>query len=431
MPFSTYCIQIDHPDDPDQVILFSTRTAATAALHRAVVRDIGRGALSPEEQETLIELGIVVPSLPEEREEMLAYVDDLNITSKTLNITLAMNLDCNLACPYCFEGTRKGNYFLSEETADDFLRFVDKRISGVDDIKITFYGGEPLLGFDRIASISRRMTTLANAARVSFSFGLVTNGTLLTRRVVEQLKPLGLQSAYVTLDGPAGIHNRSRPFKNGTASFDTIIGNLRSVSDLIEIRLGGNYTRENYPAFPGLLDTLSSIGLGPDRISLLSFSPVTNEDSQFSPDFHAGCTNMNEPWIAEAGIALRREILAHGFRTDEVLPAVCMLERHDHLVINWDGGLYKCTGLIGRTEFCAGTLKTGMLDHAALHDLGNWKNEKCLRCPYLPLCFGGCRYLKLIREGTMKGIACKKEYFDRALKRLVLQDMKYNNAPEL
>jgi uncharacterized protein len=430
MPFSTYCIQIDHPDDPDQVVLFSTRTAATVTLHRDVVQDIVRGALSSEEQGTLCDLGMLVPDLENERKEMLAYVEELNVASKTLTITLVMNLNCNLDCAYCFEGTRKGNYFLSEETAADFLRFIHKRIAGLDEIKITFYGGEPLLSFDRIASISREMTALANAAKVTFSFGLVTNGTLLTRRVVEQLKPLGLQSAYVTLDGPAEIHDGSRPFKNGTASFDTIIRNLQSVSGLIEIRLGGNYTRANYPAFPGLLDTLTNVGLGPDRISLLSFSPVTNEDSQFSPDFHAGCTNMNEPWIAEAGIALRREILAHGFRTDEVLPAVCMVERHDHLVINWDGDLYKCTGLIGRTEFCAGTLKAGMLDHAALHDLGNWKNEECLCCTYLPLCFGGCRYLKLLREGALQGIDCKKEYFDRALKKLVLQDIKYNQAPE-
>ena len=424
MPYSTYCIQIDHPDDPDQIVLFSTRTGATVCLHRDVKRDIERGVLASEELQMLSELGMLVPSLEQERTEMLAYVDELNIASKTLNVTLVMNLDCNLNCAYCFEGTRKGNYYLSEETADDFLRFIDKKIAGLDEIRITFYGGEPLLSIAMIAIISRKMIARANAAKIAYSFGLVTNGTLLTRRVVEQLKPLGLSSAYVTLDGPRELHDRSRPFKNGKPSFDMIIRNLPSVSEIIELRLGGNYTQANYPDYPRLLDFLIDHGLGPDRIAFMSFSPVTNEASPFSPDFHDGCSNMNEHWVAEAGIALRREILARGFRTDEIQPALCMMERHDHLVVNWDGGLYKCTGLIGRTEFSAGTLKTGISDHAALHDLGNWKNETCLCCTYLPLCFGGCRYLKLVREGVLQGIDCKREYFDRSLRALVLQDVR-------
>jgi len=252
----------------------------------------------------------------------------------------------------------------------------------------------------------------------------------LTRRVVEKLKPLGLQSAYVTLDGPGEMHDMSRPFRNGSGSFKTIINNLQSIAGLLELHLGGNYLRTNYRAFPRLLDFLIAQQLGPDAVSLMSFSPIMNEDAKFCPDYHDGCSNDNEPWVAEAGLYLRREILARGYRTDEVLPTVCMMERHDFLVINWDGVLYKCPCLIGRKDVGAGTLKSGMADYRETHDLGNWKNEECLSCRYLPLCFGGCRHTKLIREGTMKGIECKKEYFDKTLETLVLQDMEYNKAPE-
>jgi uncharacterized protein len=94
------------------------------------------------------------------------------------------------------------------------------------------------------------------------------------------------------------------------------------------------------------------------------------------------------------------------------------------MVINYDGALYKCPGLIGRKEFCAGTVKKGLRDYASTYNLGHWKNGECLACSYLPLCFGGCRYLKLIRDGTMQGNDCKKEYFDKALESLVLQDVK-------
>ncbi len=162
---------------------------------------------------------------------------------------------------------------------------------------------------------------------------------------MEKLKPLGLKSAYVTLDGPREMHDMSRPFKNGSGSFNTIIGNLRNVSDLIELHLGGNYLQANYREFPRMLDFLIAQRLGPDVVSLMSFSPIMNEDAKFCPDYHDGCSNENEPWVAEAGLYLRREILARGYRTDEVLPTVCMLERHDHLVVNWDGVPVQMPGL--------------------------------------------------------------------------------------
>ncbi len=360
---------------------------------------------------------------------MLAYIDQMNAASTTLKPIVVLNLDCNLACVYCFEGSRKGKYFLSKQTADDFHEFISNRIDGKEEVDITFYGGEPLLSFDMIGNISERIKSLADDLRISYRFSLITNGTLLTRRVVEQLKPLGMKSASVTLDGPRESHNHSRPFKSGAgSSFDTVLRNLQEVWDLTDVHVGGNFTRTNYQAFPGLLDSLIQSGLGPDRIASVRFDAVFNEGKEFSPDFRGGCLSINEPWLAEAGTFLRKQILLHGFRAEEVQPAVCMIERPDLLVVNWDGGLYKCTGLIGRSEYCVGTLKTGMGDYAVTHNLGHWKNEECLACCYLPLCFGGCRYLKLIRDGNMQGLDCKKDYFDRTLQALVLQEVIYPNA---
>ncbi|MGD0282456.1 MAG: SPASM domain-containing protein [Dissulfurispiraceae bacterium] len=84
-----------------------------------------------------------------------------------------------------------------------------------------------------------------------------------------------------------------------------------------------------------------------------------------------------------------------------------------------------CAGLIGRKDFCVGDLITGIRDYHLSHNLDNWKNEKCLACAYLPLCFGGCRYLKLVRDGEMKGVDCRKRHFDAVLEPLVKQDIAY------
>ncbi len=423
MPLSDYCITIDHPESRDQVILFSTRTAACVVVRRGVLHDIECGVLPKEERDLLFDLGLFVPNRVEEHQEMLDYVDQMNADESKLHLTVVMNLDCNLACAYCFEGTRKGRHFLSQETADDLLRALDAIIGRKKELRISFYGGEPLLSFKMIEQISRRIRVWADSKNISFSFSLVTNSTLLTREVVDRLTPHGLRSVSPTLDGPRKIHDRSRPFKNGSGSFDIIIRNLQSVCEAVDVNLGGNYTRENFRQFPEMLDALIECGLGPEHIASMSFSPVFNEESRFVLDFHEGCCNMNESWIAEAGLFLRQEILSRGFHTAQLEPTVCMIERQDHLIVNWDGGLYKCTGLIDRPEYQVGTLRTGFVDYSHSHDLGNWKNETCLSCSYLPLCFGGCRYFKLLRQGTVQGIECKKPFFDRALPDLVLQDM--------
>lgn len=107
------------------------------------------------------------------------------------------------------------------------------------------------------------------------------------------------------------------------------------------------------------------------------------------------------------------------------MPSVCMMEYRDGMIINHDGRIYKCPGLIGREEFCVGTIKSGIKDYQKSHHLDNWKNDECIECTYLPLCFGGCRYMKLIREGTMAGVDCKKEYLDSTLEAAVRQDVKY------
>jgi uncharacterized protein len=392
-----------------------------------LIEDIKKNNVSDEEQETLEGHGYLVKDASEEKREMLSFIQEVNALDKTLNYIIVLNLDCNLGCKYCFEGERKGRFYLSDETADQFVDFVKRSSAGKEEINITFYGGEPLLSMERIEGISEKINQFAEQQGLAYGFSLVTNGTLLTPGNVKRLTPLGLKSAKVTLDGPKEVHDAFRPFKSGAGSFDVIMRNIRDVCDLIRIQIGGNYTREHFQEFPRLLDDLARNGLTPDRIYLVKFDPVINESAGFGPrDFHDGCASINEPWISEASLFLREEILKRGYNTPKVMPSPCAIERESSLVVNYDGALYKCPGLIGRKDCCVGDLKSGLINYRKSHDLDAWKNEECLACEYLPLCFGGCKYMKLLRDDTLRGINCQKQYLDRTLAGLVAQDIKYD-----
>ena len=344
-----------------------------------------------------------------------------------MKFIVVVNLDCNLACRYCFEGVRKGKHYLSDEVAARFVDFVKTRdYTNKDEIKIAFYGGEPLLSVDRIASISEQIKTFAEGRGMRYVFSLVTNGVLLTPQTVKRLQPLGLRSAKVTLDGPKEVHDAFRPFKGGAGSFDTILRNVDKVADRIRIQIGGNYTQDNYRKFPRLLDLLIERGLGPARIAAVKFDPVVNESSEFAlPDFRDGCDSMDEPWVAGASLLLREEVLKRGYQTPKIMPSPCLMEHDDSFVVNHDGVLYKCPGLIGRQDCRTGDLLSGHGECRVSHGLDDWKNDECLACAYLPLCFGGCKYLKLVRENSMRGVNCQKKYFDRVLAELVAQDIRH------
>ncbi len=431
MILSRYCRIFSADGEEDSCLLYSTKKASSVIVHRSVLADIHSGRTGNEESAVLSELGLLVKSADAERDEMLGFVDEVNGLNKVLKAVVVMNLDCNLACRYCFEGQRKGAYFMSEEDCGrvvDFLRTVLRAKDGkdIDEIKITFYGGEPLLSFERVIFIAERTRRMAEENGVKFSFSFITNGTLLTGEKVERLKPLGLKEALITIDGPRKTHDRNRPFRNGNGSFDTIIRNVRDVCTMMEIQVGGNFTSENHHEFPKLLDYMLSSGLTPPTIKSVNFVPVMMEQAGIAqPDFNDGCMSANEPWILEAGPFLREEILKRGFRADMIMPSFCMVEYDTNFVVNHDGSIYKCPGFIGREAYKIGDIKTGINDYRTSHNLDNWKNEECLDCAYLPLCFGGCRYMKLIRDGSMEGVDCKKPFFDAALETLVKQDIRY------
>jgi uncharacterized protein len=428
MVLSKYTKIYPSAEGVDSRVLYSTKNAATIIVPFGMIDDIEKGGLSDEEKETLVSLGFLVGDVDQEKREMLGFISELNALNRSLRYVVVLNLDCNLGCKYCFEGVRKGKFYLTDEVEARFVDFVKRSdFSNKEDIQITFYGGEPLLSTERIISISKKVRSFAEGRGIQYGFSLVTNGTLLTPEVVRRLTPLGLKSAKVTLDGPKEIHDAFRPFKYGAASFDIIVRNIGDVCDSIRIQVGGNYTRGNYRKFPLLLDYLVDRGLTPRKIPMIKFDPVVNESSEFAlPDFHDGCDSTEEPWLVEATILLREEVLKRGYRQPKIMPSPCVMELDDSFVVNYDGTLYKCPGMIGRKECCIGDITSSANDSRTSHGLDDWKNEDCLACSYLPLCFGGCKYSKIVRDGNMQGVNCRKKYFEETLEGLIAQDVRYD-----
>ncbi|MFZ5774788.1 MAG: geopeptide radical SAM maturase [Thermodesulfobacteriota bacterium] len=436
MPLSRYLVVLPHPEKPELHLLFSTRTGGLALLPAASLTAVEAGAGEPELLETLRNLAMVADDLEAEKAEVHDYLGAVNRANPNLRVAVILGMACNFACPYCYEGSLKeSGAAMSDVTAARLVEFLLARFAGAggqspkkNRLILDFYGGEPLLYLARIKSLARSLKPAIEAQGGRFEFTLVTNGSLLSREIVTELRELGLVSFKVTIDGPAEHHNRTRPCKDGSGSFARIVGNLAACRGIVPITLSGNYTVETYPAFPRLLDDLAGAGFGAADFDTVQFYPVMRVTSPFAnPEFSGGCLSNDEPWVHKASLALREAIMARGHHFPPLHPSPCMIDLDDALVVHHDGTLYKCVVLIGLPEYACGDIWQGMNSTwPQRHAMGHWQQEEqCRDCRYLPLCFGGCRAQGFQRDGHMAKVDCQRSLYDATLPTILAQDLRY------
>jgi uncharacterized protein len=430
MELSRYVKLYPCQEKPASVLVYSTLRGSKLTVSDALAEKIVNGSVAGPELETLLRLGILVEDAALERERVRSLFELSNRHGRRFSALVALNLDCNLACRYCFEDHFRGKSYMSEATADLLVQtLINGQVAQGKDLHLAFYGGEALLSPALIRRISQPLLQAAARQGTGYSFGLVTNGTLFNSRTVAELLPLGLSGAKITLDGPPDIHDRQRPFAAGMGSFASILANLTAVCGTLPVQLGGNFSRYNYRRFPELLDLLLDQGITPDRLQSVAFAPITPKAGEAGKtDFDMGCACSGESWLMEAAMYLRGEILRRGFNTPKPRLAGCMVEFENELVVGFDGALFKCPAFMGWPDMQVGSLATGISDPGASHGLGAWKNEECLNCAYLPLCFGGCRFLRRLNTGSVAGLDCRREYFDATLEQMVRQDLTFSKV---
>lgn len=148
-------------------------------------------------------------------------------------ITLNMTQICNLHCNYCAAGG-DGSYGdpitrISIERTIPQLRFLIDKIPEGGAFHITFLGGEPLLYPQGIALIGSYVQEKCKQGKITPSFSITTNGTLLSEENVRILENLQC-NITISVDGPGEINDRVRPQKNGESGTLSLLEGLESLA---------------------------------------------------------------------------------------------------------------------------------------------------------------------------------------------------------
>jgi uncharacterized protein len=176
-----------------------------------------------------------------------------------MKFTLALTLQCNLACTYCY--INKSQKQMSPETAGHIVDFIFQSTPLGEKIDIGFFGGEPLLEVELIKTIVGMITghRLYDSQRVLFS--VITNGTLFSDEIAAFLKQHNI-TLGISCDGPPRIQDFSRVFADGSGSSGIVEANIRKALHFFPFMpVNAVYRPETLRFLPEVIDYFTGLGV--------------------------------------------------------------------------------------------------------------------------------------------------------------------------
>lgn len=345
-------------------------------------------------------------------------IDKIRFTALTrrfntghISLTINPTLACNFGCHYCFEHSHGGSS-MPKKVEDEIVDFLKSK-PGLNSIGVTWFGGEPLLAFDKVESLSRAIMALGKKYRA----GMISNGYLVTKEIAKKFCDLNIDYIQITLDGPEKIHDSRRPLLNGQPTFNRIIHSidlLCSYAPNTSVNIRVNIDNDNHNEFILLYDFIKSkFGNG------VRISPAFTNDST-DKGLHCICNKYQRQeflkiLIQEKGLDFS-SFFPSGDRSE------CAVRNASACIIGPQGELYNCWNDIGNPEKVYGHLGDVNIDEVAYLKYKTCadplNDRECLECFLFPVCNGGCPYerIKRTEEGlTPNDCPLMKEELDTYL----------------
>lgn len=325
-----------------------------------------------------------------------------------LELILLSSEDCNFRCVYCSQQFKRGQMLPTVQRG--VINLVKSRIAHLSDLTISWFGGEPLVGWETIEILAPALQKLARDNGTRLVSDMTTNGYLLSPARAAALLAWGVRSFQITLDGTEQQHDAHRPLKEGGSTYDTILSNLLALQksdEFYEVALRVNADNHNAPQLVDLLERLS-IDFGQDERFKLRFRPVGKWGGTQDGSLPTFCG-----WEEEnsALVQLRAKATIAGMHTEslstELRPSgVCYAARPYSLIVGADGKLMKCTVVLDTLDDNV----VGMLHEDGTLSINDarflrWvkphyaEDSVCKRCFFLPACQGAsCPLPRIVGE---------------------------------
>lgn len=376
-----------------RIIVYNTKYGNAVSFENDSVEEV-QSHIMKSRGKDFIDLGFLTDE--QELEETKKQFYEMKYSHKKLYIMLIMTYDCNCKCSYCFESLNNDLLSITDEKIDVIIDYIISmyRNGGYENLEIQYFGGEPTLKIDKIIYTQNRL----KSSGIDFISNVITNGTLLTPRVVEKLYDCDIRSFQITLDGPKHIHDKRRPMKNNLSCWEQIMDNLNNISqEDISINIRINIDSENVGFIKQIYDLLPS-NIKTHPFASIYIAPIVGcKLNTFQETMNKRISNIKQAWA---------EIKENNLPIPIIPPvyAPCPYDSYDSaFYIDLLGNVYTCGGFVGKDYKIERVMdKQNMKFWNRIND--NPK-ESCFACSFFPICMGGCKF-----EEEQLGSGCQRYY---------------------
>ncbi|HEV2991167.1 MAG TPA: radical SAM protein [Candidatus Angelobacter sp.] len=316
---------------------------------------------------------------------------------------------------------------------DDAIRYVERAIkiardTGVKQLMIQFFGGEPMMNWKAIAAV---LQEFGNGSRhgIELTYTIVTNGSLITAERAATFRQYGV-GVCVSFDSPL---SNSRPLKNGKDSRPVVIEGLRKLqAHGVRIAINATLSSATWDVFdPALVDF--AVTMGCHEIGV-----VVDLDPTFYEHF-GGERITDKLWsVVEAG--RRQGVIVTGYwhQIFQIMNGFGVVARRGfkncsakgaQLSIEPNGSVFSCKAGSG---YFGSILEDSLLQSESYRAHANLREENpafCHGCDIEGFCAGICLGPLEKKFGTIDSVeiaAC--DFYRRITKKFVSSVMPHDVA---
>lgn len=329
-----------------------------------------------------------------------------NLEIDTIRIILGD--DCNFHCKYCIEN--KINK-LPTEINPEIYNFIKKSCIGQNKkIQLSFYGGEPLLYFDKIKEIVEKTKSF------NLYYSITTNGALLNQEIVDFLNKHHFVT-WISWDGKNTENNRDIDiFSNYTIKSNIFQLKLLGIScvmssynyplqlckDIQEIMNEYKTSINSNKEFAAYFNEITDCNLKEQKYLHFDYDKLQKEVQQIMNDLIDGFNLSKEEFYRKNGVKL--------LFFEEYLPFIEDYKFYDKFSqlfapcrdgikmfeIDLDGNLYSCQNTrdkIGNINNL--DLITYLVNYFKYDNTKYLYENLCKNCTVRKICYGRCKLVDL------------------------------------
>lgn len=265
------------------------------------------------------------------------------INPKSLSLIILPTEKCNFRCTYCYETFDIGR--MADSKVNAIKKLIASRMGNINMLRLNWFGGEPLIASDIVLELSEFAKEACRENGVSFVSGeITTNGSLLSKDLLENLITVNQRIFQISLDGWQDGHNQTRKNGSSEGTFNTVWSNLLMMrntsfdfSTTIRVHLTDtNFDSVKYLAheivkefsqdsrFSVFIKAIENLG-GPNKSKIGTLSEVKRKE-QFKEleDIFSKLNHTNGKDFIQGGY-------------------ICYASKPNNLIIRADGRIAKCT----------------------------------------------------------------------------------------